>query len=694
MILARGISCGRAPGGILRCVRAPRGNDNLRPFWFAESYSVRSMEIGPRKTPEHLASFFDLLDEGMALCELVYEGGACVDYLVIDANAQYAIHTGLPLAELIGGTGRTLFGSKEAPYLRECAAAVAERARVRFDVYSARLQRHFSLLVIPMTSMGPRSFGMVLSDIALRKSQEQALEKGRLAQRALLDNQPHLAWLKDVEGHFLAVNRVFAEACGLSSPESLIGKTDLDVWPRELAEAYRADDAAVMAAGRQKAVEEPIASVDGTRWFETYKSPVFAPDGSIVGTTGVARDVTERKKAEHDALRAEEERRKLELSVLQAQKLESLGVLAGGIAHDFNNLLTTILCNADLALSELSLDSPARGFLDDIELATRRAADLCRQMLAYSGKGRFVIQPISLNELVSEMGQLLSVSTSKKARLIHTFAANLPSVMADATQLRQIVMNLITNASEAIGDSEGTIALQTGALSCDRDYFADAIGDRERHIPGIHVFLEVSDTGVGMDADTLGHIFDPFFSTKFAGRGLGLAAVLGIVRGHKGALKVSSEPGKGTTFRVLLPAHGAAAEPGEVTPVAARDFRGHGLVLIADDEAAVRSFARQVLERAGFSVVTAVDGREALELYKRHGRELRLVVLDMTMPHLDGEGCFRALRELNPDAKIVITSGYSEQDVGAQFVGKGLAGFVQKPYKADLLLGKIRDILG
>ena len=449
------------------------------------------MEAGPL---ERLPSLFDLLDEGMALCELVYQEGACVDYVVVDANAQYAMHTGLPRTEVIGRRGSTLFESAEAPYLRECSAAVAGRARVRFDMYSARLRRHFSLLVVPV---GPNSFGMVLSDIALRKSQEEALETGRLAQRALLDNQPHLAWLKDVDGRFLAVNKVFAEACGLSSPEALVGKSDLDVWPRELAEAYRADDAAVMASGRQKAVEEPIASVDGTRWFETYKSPVFAPDGSIVGTTGVARDITARKKAEHTALRAEEERRKLELSVLQAQKLESLGVLAGGIAHDFNNLLTSILGNADLALAALPPNSPARGFLDDIDLASRRAADLCRQMLAYSGKGRFVIQPISVNELVSEMGQLLSVSTSKMASLTHTFAADLPSVMADATQVRQVVMNLITNASEAIGDREGTITLRTGALSCDRDYFADAIGDSERHVAGRYVFLEVSDTGSG-----------------------------------------------------------------------------------------------------------------------------------------------------------------------------------------------------
>src|SRR6478609_9406612 len=518
---------------------------------------------GPPKHHARLASLFDLIDEGVALCELLHdEAGAGIDYRIVDANAQYALQTGLPKTEVVGRRASALFGAGEAPYVRQCRTAVAEQMRVRFDIYSARLWRHFSLLIIPLPSPADsNSFGMVLSDIGHRKSQEEALETGRLAQRALLDNQPHLAWLKDVEGRFLAVNKVFAEACGLSSPDALVGKTDLDVWPRQLADAYRADDASVMASGRQKVVEEPIASVDGTRWFETYKSPVFAPDGSIVGTTGVARDVTERKTAEQKALRAEEERRKLELSVLQAQKLESLGVLAGGIAHDFNNLLTSILGNADLALAELSPSSPARGFLDDIARASRRAADLCRQMLAYSGKGRFVIQPISVNDLVSEMGQLLSVSTSKKAALTHSFAADLPSVLADATQLRQVVMNLITNASEAIGDREGTITLRTGALSCDRDYFADAIGDNERHVPGLYAFVEVSDTGVGMDAETLARIFDPFFSTKFAGRGLGLAAVLGIVRGHKGALKVCSTPGKGTTFRVLLPAHGASAAP-------------------------------------------------------------------------------------------------------------------------------------
>ena len=304
-----------------------------------------------------------------------------------------------------------------------------------------------------------------------------------------------------------------------------------------------------------------------------------------------------------------------------------------------------------------------------------------------------MVQAVSLNELVSEMGNLLSVSTSKKAMLSCDFSDDLPSIMADATQVRQVVMNLITNASEAIGDQSGTIGLRTGSVDCDGDYFADAVDDSEPHAPGRYAYVEVSDTGKGMDGETQSRIFDPFFSTKFAGRGLGLAAVLGIVRGHKGALKVSSEVGRGTTFRVLLPAEAVRHMPVEATPPRAGDFRGGGLILVVDDEESVRALATHILQRAGFEVVTASNGREAVEVYARRQRDVRLVLLDMTMPHMDGEATFRALRELDPEAQIVVSSGYSKQEVAAQFAGKGLAGFVQKPYKTDDLLGKIRDLL-
>jgi CheY-like chemotaxis protein len=379
---------------------------------------------------------------------------------------------------------------------------------------------------------------------------------------------------------------------------------------------------------------------------------------------------------------------------MQSQKLESLGVLAGGIAHDFNNLLTSILGNADLASTELSPENPARQYLDDIENVSRRAADLCRQMLAYSGKGRFVVQPISLNEIVREMAHLLGVSISKKVVIKYNFFPDLPSVMADATQMRQVVMNLITNASEAIAEVSGVVTLSTGVMDCDDEYLKGVVGDSDLHPAGQYVFLEVADTGCGMAPETLNRIFDPFFTTKFTGRGLGLAAVLGIVRGHKGALRVYSEKGRGTTFKILLPAHHQGAlSPGAVVN-SAGPWRGKGLVLLADDEESIRSMGRRLLERAGFEVATAADGQEALSLFAQHRERIRLVILDMTMPHLDGEACFRELRRVDPSVKVIMTSGYNEQDITSRFVGKGLAGFVQKPYKADDLLPMIRTVLG
>ncbi len=361
---------------------------------------------------KRFAVLFEHMQEAVVLHELIVDvAGAPVDYRIVDANPQYEKHTGMSRSAVVGQLASVAYGTGRAPYLEEFASVALGGPPLHLETFFAPLGRYLSMSV---ARIGPRSFATIFSDATLARKQAEAIEKSRMALRALLDNQPHLAWLKDRDSRFLAVNRAFAQACGQPSPEAVVGKTDFDVWPAALAEAYQADDRAVIAAGTQKVVEEQIAEVDSTRWFETYKSPVFAPDGSIVGTTGIARDITERKRAEEERLRAVEERRKLEQQVMHAQKLESLGVLAGGIAHDFNNLLTSILGNADLARSELSPANPARPYLQDIEQVSRRAADLCRQMLAYSGKGRFVVQPLSLNEVVREMGHLLSVSISKK----------------------------------------------------------------------------------------------------------------------------------------------------------------------------------------------------------------------------------------------------------------------------------------
>jgi PAS domain S-box-containing protein len=412
------------------------------------------------------------------------------------------------------------------------------------------------------------------------------------------------------------------------------------------------------------------------RWTNT---PFRDVSGKPGGVLSMVEDIT-------DQQRAQEERRRLEEQMRHAQKLESLGVLAGGIAHDFNNILMSIMGNADLALLKVSPESPVAGNLRTIERAAGRAADLAAQMLAYSGKGRFIVQKLDVNELVGEMAHMLEVSISKKAFLRCELAETLPAVEADATQLRQIIMNLVINASEAIGDEGGVITITTGCRDCDSTCLPNRWLDQE--LPeGLYVSVEVSDTGCGMDRDTQAKIFDPFYTTKFTGRGLGLAAVLGIVRGHKGAIDVESEPGKGTTFRVLLPAAGpGSARVGRDAESSA--WKGSGVVLLVDDEETVRAVGAEMLRILGFEVVTAADGWEALEIYGQRN-DIRLVILDLTMPRLDGEQTFRELRRMNAAVRVILATGYGEQAVNEKFRGQGLAGFLQKPYK----LSTLREVL-
>ncbi len=419
-------------------------------------------------------------------------------------------------------------------------------------------------------------------------------------------------------------------------------------------------------------------------WLEIHLRSAF-----ILGVESVlvtARDITERKQAE-------ENQQRMEAKLLQTQKLESLGVLAGGIAHDFNNLLLVILGNVDMASLDVAPASPARTYLKEVDHAARRAADLCRQMLAYAGKAHFLVQSLLLNDLVRDMEHLLKASVSKKAELQYQLADALPAVHADATQLRQIIMNLVINASESLGEKEGRIVVSTGAQFCDHAFLEGSILG-----PGLpegnYAYLEVSDTGSGMSPDTMAKVFDPFFSTKFTGRGLGLATVYGITRSHQGAIKLDSTIGQGTTFRVLIPTIQQAAQAAEEpAPATSAAWRGRGTVLVVEDEDAIRAFTRAVLERLGFRILLAENGRQAVDLFQAHaatrpaGEQERIVcvLLDMTMPHLNGEETFRALREIQRDLRIIITSGYSEQDVVPRFAREPHTGFLLKPYRpADL----------
>ncbi len=381
--------------------------------------------------------------------------------------------------------------------------------------------------------------------------------------------------------------------------------------------------------------------------------------------------------------------RMLQQQLQATEKMKSLGTMAGGIAHDFNNLLMAVLGHAELALDKISPMSPVRESFTEIMTAARRAADLSLQMLAYAGKASIAPERVGLRELVEEMAHLLKRTISKKAILNLSLEGDLPPIKGDPSQIRQVVMNLVVNASEALGEGSGVITVSAGATRCDEEYLQKT-ELHEALFPGLYVHLEVTDTGTGMDADTRARIFDPFFSTKFTGRGLGLAAVLGIVRAHKGAIKVYSEPCKGTTFKVLFPAlEDASKGPTAVDSSPLADWRGTGTILLVDDDESLLALGARMLDLLGFNVLTAADGLQAVELYREKGATIDLVLMDLTMPHMDGAEAFSELRRLNPDVRVVLASGYSQEDVASRFAGKRLDGVLQKPYT----LSKLREAL-
>ena len=509
----------------------------------------------------------------------------------------------------------------------------------------------------------------IRADKSLRISEEKY--------RSLFNNSDVAMFRSRVDGsEVLDVNQKFLYAFGKTLDET-IGKPSTIVWadPKDRDEMIRK----LLADGRVSAYEQKLLDHQGCI-KNCLTSMVLDREQGIL--EGSILDITNLK-------RAEENRLILEKQMLHAQKLESLGVLAGGIAHDFNNILTAIMGNADLALTRMNPESPAIDNLHNIEQAAARAADLAKQMLAYSGKGKFVVENLDMNRLLEEMLHMLDVSISKKALLRLNLTPNLPSVEADATQIRQIVMNLVINASEAIGDKSGVIAISTGFMDCDRTYL-EKVWLEENITAGVYVYLEIADTGCGMDNETQTKLFDPFFTTKFTGRGLGMAAVLGIVKGHKGAINVYSEPNNGTTFKILLP---ASNRPAEIFNDDSHkdDWKSEGKVLLVDDEETIRVMGKKMLQEFGFAAVTAKDGRAAVEIFKQSS-DFVFVILDLTMPRMDGEQCFHELKRLKPDVKVIMCSGFSEHEVSQKFAGKGLSGFIQKPYNLSMLKEAIQKI--
>ncbi|MBL7646237.1 MAG: ABC transporter substrate-binding protein [Candidatus Hydrogenedentes bacterium] len=392
---------------------------------------------------------------------------------------------------------------------------------------------------------------------------------------------------------------------------------------------------------------------------------------------------------------AEAERLSLEHQVWHAQKLESLGVLAGGIAHDFNNLLTVILGSADMALQVLGDDAQARPLVSEIRDASNRAADLTRQMLAYSGRGHFEIREVNLNQLVGEIGRLLASSFPKNAQIDIDLAAELPLIRGDSAQIQQIVMNLITNAAESIpAEREGTVRLTTRLVACSKEDLRKSCLP-ESPPPGEYVCIEVVDTGNGMSPEAQERLFEPFSTTKASGRGLGMAATLGIVRGHRGAIMVESALGTGTTIRVLLPSAAKSANDLDPRPVSGADgWRGRGTVLLVDDEEAVRSLAARMLERIGFDVLVAGDGVEGVALFRERSEEIRCVLLDFSMPRMDGVQASLELQRVREDIPIIVCSGFNRHEMEERFAGRAIAAFLHKPFRYEQIRHAFQTALG
>ncbi len=376
------------------------------------------------------------------------------------------------------------------------------------------------------------------------------------------------------------------------------------------------------------------------------------------------------------------------------QKLESLGIMAGGIAHDFNNFLMSILGNAELAQFEISRQSPAFKNLDSIIRASRSASELCKQMLAYAGKGECRLEKGDINQLVQEMTQMLKAPLSKRITFNVNLCGQVPKVLMDKVQIGQVLMNLVINAAEAIGEQSGEITVSTSYRKVSPDEFADYCFERGTETLNC-IILEVRDTGCGMTHDTKSRIFDPFFSTKFTGRGLGMAAVQGIVKAHRGAISVNSTLGKGSTITVMLPLEDSRLDEKTTgQPESESDeWKGNGLVLAVDDESDICSVNSEFLGRMGFDVVIAMDGDSAVEIFSQKHHEITFVLLDYTLPgEMNGDDVFDMIISIDPAAKIILASGHSGHHVIERFTSKGLAGFIQKPYSYNDLEEIVRRV--
>jgi PAS domain S-box-containing protein len=518
---------------------------------------------------------------------------------------------------------------------------------------------------------------VVLVDITERKRAEEALRASNERFNKLQSSNVIGIVSADSEKIYEA-NDLFLKMIGYSREDLQQGGIDWRrITPPEFLPASEQARRQLLEAGSLAPFEKEYIRKDGSR------IPI------LIGGTLLERDPMRHICFVLDLT----ERKKLESKLQEKDKLESLGLLAGGIAHDFNNLLVGIMGNAALAEEMAPEGTLLCQALESIVKSSQSAAHLTRQMLAYAGKGQFVLERVYLSALVEETLSLLRSAIPSDVFVHLDLERNIFPLEADPSQMQQVVMNLILNAAEAMGDRPGTVAVRTANCTLDAARIQRELGDAPLD-PGSYVILEVRDTGGGMDEATQARIFDPFFTTKFLGRGLGLSAVAGIVRGHKGAIRVKSSQGAGSTFTVWFPAMAPAAGTIKTPHTPEEMVRGSETVLVVDDEATVLETARRSLERHGYAVLTAASGNAAIEILQRDPEGISMVLLDLRMPGMSGQQTLEELLKINPDLDVLVTSGYTEAETMRFFTGMRVCGFVQKPYTPGALARQVRAALG
>lgn len=555
----------------------------------------------------------------------------------------------------------------------------AGRPRLRYETQHVHRDGrvvHLSLNVIPLRD----DYGNVIgftgtsADITYRKDAEKQISEAHARFQSLVERMPlgYIRWSTD--WRVIEWNPAAGAMFGYSASDALHQTAAELIIPASERQKFEDMSAAVLrgesCSGRLLLNRRKDGEHIKCEWHATL---LLDENGRTQGIATLVRDVSERER--------------LEAQLRQSQKLESLGVLAGGVAHDFNNLLVGILGNASLAKEQTDPASPVQTLLDRVVNAGRRATDLTQRMLAYAGRAACDVQIMDLNGLVLEMAEFAAAAIPKSVALRTYTASDLPLIRADSSQIQQVIMNLLINAAEAIGESSGEVVISTRLEQITAKSPMDKYVDQPPST-GTYVCLEVRDTGKGMTPDVQSRIFDPFFTTKFAGRGLGLSAILGIVRAHQGGIRVASEVGRGTVFRVCLPAATGQASVHK-TPVHTRGLPRGSTILVIDDEEDIRDVVESVLTRRGIRVLTAENGRRGLELFRAHTAEIDAVLLDMNMPGMNGEAVFDELLKIRPNVKVILSTGYSEQEAATHFADAPLAGFVHKPYTASSLVDKI-----